>query len=260
MPCILFIPLPTARKPYWRQSGWTVDICERNERETSPPRPVPSSSISAQAEQGWQASPVGPGAGSITSTFLLKGEPTLRRCLLTFSKSHSEVGWLCGGNTRGRNVKQVAEAMAVNKSNLSQGFHWRSHTTKDASVSPCKTGRQGGRTWAGARSALKAGVSSGGCLDEAFLPAPQGPFQGRSTGKWVLLLTWVGQAAPHVPVPGSPHSTKVFHALPFPFLQRVPPPVYSQAYCVSIRRNTSVAFSTTNSKIFLLFHLQRETC
>ena len=74
MPCSLFIPLPTARKPYWRQSGWTEDICERNERETSPPRPVPSSSISAQAEQGWQASPVGPGAGSITGTFLLKGD------------------------------------------------------------------------------------------------------------------------------------------------------------------------------------------
>ena len=60
-----------------------------------------------------------------------------------------------------------------------------------------------------------------------MLPAPQGPFQGRSTGEWVLLLSRVWQAAPHVPVPGSPHSMKIFHALPFPFLQHVPVPQFT---------------------------------
>lgn len=260
MPCILFIPLPTARRPYWRQGGWTVDICERNKGEMSPPRPVPWPSISAQAEQGGQASPPRPGAASITGTLLLKGEPTLRRCLLTFPKSHSEVGWLCSRNTRGRNVKQVVEAMAVTKA------VWATDLTEEVTqqrMQACRHVKQEGRAprlEPMPRQLWKLGFHQEDVLDEGFLPAPQGPFQGRSTGKWVLLLTWVWQAAPQVPVPGSPHSTKIFHTLPFPFLQPATCfclPVYSEASCISIRQNRSVAFSTTKSKIFLLFHLQR---
>lgn len=86
------------------------------------------------------ASPQHCGADSDTGILLWKGKLRLMRCLLTFSKPHSKaVLWKVWGKKRETNGK----SRSSNKSDLSQGYHCRSHRTKDSSVSPCKTRKPG---------------------------------------------------------------------------------------------------------------------
>ena len=259
MPCILFIPLPTARRPYWRQGGWPVDICERNEGEMSPPRPVPWPSVSAQAEQGGQASPPRPGAGSITGTRLLKGEATLRRCLLTFPQSHSEVGWPCSGNTRGRNVKQVVEALAVTKA------VWATDLTEEVTqqrMQACRHAEQEGRAprlEPVPRQLWELGFHQEDVWTKDFCQPPRGPSRGTPRASGPFCWPESGRLHPKCQCL-APHILRRHFTL---FLslscsrQHVSVSLSTPRHRVSIRQSRSVAFSTTTSKIFLLFHLQR---